>query len=92
MQCQNAFHSLIRFDVLEPVALERVGAGDPLVGVQREHLVEQIQRRFGHEKIELLPHLSSVLLLRLQVRETRQVYHLGPVRGARRAAKPRYHH
>ena len=88
----QALNSLIRFDVLQPVALERLSAGYPFVGVKREHFVEQVQRRCGHQMNEILPNLSPVLLLRLQIRETWQVYHLGPVRWARSAAETRDHH
>ena len=41
---------------------------------------------------EILSNLSPVLLLGLQVREAGQMYHLGPVCGARSAAETRDHH
>ena len=88
----QATNSLVRLNILQPVALERFRAGYPFVGVKREHFVEQVQRRRWHQMDEILPNLSPVLLLGLQVREAGQMYHLGPVCGARSAAETRDHH
>lgn len=77
----------IRFGlhVFEPRTPERVGRGYPLLRIELEHFVQQIQSRGGHER-KVLAHPAPVRLLRAQSVPEGQFYHRWPDRRCRRAA------
>ena len=85
-------NSLVGVHVDEPVTLERVFRRNPPGRVQRQHLVQQVQGRRRHERLELFPDSTPVLLLWLEVGEAGQVDHVGPVCRTGRPAQPRYDH
>lgn len=77
MQLGQRSNLRFRFDVLQPLTLERIIGRDPLFRVQCEHFVEKIQRRVGHVR-ELFSQSSPILFLLQQGAEVRQLYDAWP--------------
>lgn len=66
-----------RLNIFEPLTFERIVRRDSLLRIQREHLIKQVQSRVGHVR-KFLPESSSILFLRLQRVEVRQLDDVGP--------------
>lgn len=84
----KTFNSRFRFDVLQPLTLERIIGRDSFFRVQREHFVEKIQRRVGHVR-KLFSQSPPILFFLQQGAEVWQLYDTRPNGRRGRAAQAR---
>lgn len=83
-------HLRLRMYVLQPVGFQTVLGGDPLIWVQFEHLIQQIQGRHGHEH-EIVPQPSAAMFLCLKRMEQWQLNNARPHGRCGCATQSRYH-